>query len=201
MAAWGVAMPWWLMWRGSIDFVICDTLYGRMGMRLSIMHAMQYWCTWIIIYFCIWLWYKFHKVMWKNFIFFKEFINWWSKCSSAFITIFFLTNVTFFNSFNSNFVSLFALIICSYADLINIRDIGFNLYHKHYKTQTGKKRSTNGFRRSFGRREDVMADILDSWINNCSWNGPILSRQCVATAMVIMLTFLQRATGNSSNNN
>ncbi len=48
-----------------------------------------------------------------------------------------------------------------------VRKMALNII-KSYKTQTGKKRSTNGFRRSFGWNEDVMADILDSWINNCS---------------------------------
>lgn len=48
-----------------------------------------------------------------------------------------------------------------------VRKMAFNII-KNYKAQTGKKRSTNGFRRSFGWSEDTMADILNSWINNCS---------------------------------
>jgi predicted transposase YbfD/YdcC len=48
-----------------------------------------------------------------------------------------------------------------------IRKMALNII-KYYKKQTGKKRSTNGFRRTFGWSEDVMVDILDSWIHNCS---------------------------------
>lgn len=48
-----------------------------------------------------------------------------------------------------------------------VRKMALNII-KNYKTQTGRKRSTNGFRRSFGWSEDVMGDILNSWINNCS---------------------------------
>lgn len=39
---------------------------------------------------------------------------------------------------------------------------------KNYKTETGKKRSTNGLRKNFGWREEVMVDVLNSWINKCS---------------------------------
>ena len=48
-----------------------------------------------------------------------------------------------------------------------VRKMAINII-KNYKTQTGKKRSTNGFRRAFGWNEGTMTDILDSWINNCS---------------------------------
>lgn len=48
-----------------------------------------------------------------------------------------------------------------------IRKMALNII-KNYKTQTGQKRSTNGFRRAFGWNEETMTDILDSWINNCS---------------------------------
>mgnify|MGYP007125620927 FL=1 len=48
-----------------------------------------------------------------------------------------------------------------------VRKMALNII-KNYKAQTSKKRSTNGFRRAFGWNEDVMIDILDSWINNCS---------------------------------
>ena len=42
-----------------------------------------------------------------------------------------------------------------------IRKMALNII-KSYKTQTGKKRSINGFRRAFGWNEQVMTDILDS---------------------------------------
>ncbi len=48
-----------------------------------------------------------------------------------------------------------------------VRKMALNII-KNYKTQTGKKRSINGFRRAFGWNEGTMTDILDSWINNCS---------------------------------
>ncbi len=48
-----------------------------------------------------------------------------------------------------------------------VRKMAINII-KNYKTETGKKLSTNGLRKNFGWREEVMADILDSWINKCS---------------------------------
>lgn len=39
---------------------------------------------------------------------------------------------------------------------------------KNYKLQSAKKGSINGLRRAFGWSEDVMTDILDSWIYKCS---------------------------------
>lgn len=48
-----------------------------------------------------------------------------------------------------------------------VRKMALNII-KNYKAETGKKRSTNGLRKNFGWREDVMTDILNSWINKCS---------------------------------
>jgi len=39
---------------------------------------------------------------------------------------------------------------------------------KNYKIKASKKRSINGYRRAFGWSEDVMVEILNSWIYSCS---------------------------------
>lgn len=48
-----------------------------------------------------------------------------------------------------------------------IRKMVLNII-KTYKAKTNKKRSINGYRRAFGWSEDVMVEILNSWIYNCS---------------------------------
>jgi predicted transposase YbfD/YdcC len=48
-----------------------------------------------------------------------------------------------------------------------VRKMALNII-KTYKLQTGEKRSINGFRRSFGWSEEIMENILDSWIHKCS---------------------------------